>query len=275
MRMFKSTMVIVVLMATVLSAWAQEPAAGGGSAQQDQTAELAKKAQNPVADLMIMPLQYNIDFGIGPANATQQTLKFMPVIPFSLGQDWNLITRTIIPWIDAESPVEGGADLSGLGDIQQSFFFTPKKPVGGWILGAGPIIQYPSATDDALGSEKWGAGPSVIALQQKNGWTYGMLANHVWSFAGNDDRANINATFLQPFLARTTKTYTTFSLNTESLYDWKNSQWTVPINFSIGQMIKIGNLPISLELGYRYYVEKPDGGPDWGLRFFVKFLFPK
>jgi len=225
--------------------------------------------------LTIMPLQYNIDYGIGPAGASQQTLKFMPVIPFSLGPDWNLITRTIIPWIDAESPVEGGEDKSGLGDIQQSFFFTPKKPVGGWILGAGPIIQYSSATDDALGSEKWGAGPSVIALQQKNGWTIGTLANHVWSFAGNDDRANVNMTFLQPFLAKTTKSYTTYSINTESLYDWENSQWTVPINVSIGQMFKIGRQPISLELGYRYYAEKPEGGPDWGLRIFVKFLFPK
>jgi len=275
MNMFKSTMVLVVVMATALPAWAQEPATGEANAQQDQTSELAKKAQNPVADLIIMPLQYNIDYGIGPAGASQQTLKFMPVIPFSLGPDWNLITRTIIPWIDAESPVEGGEDKSGLGDIQQSFFFTPKKPVGGWILGAGPIIQYSSATDDALGSEKWGAGPSVIALQQKNGWTIGTLANHVWSFAGNDDRANVNMTFLQPFLAKTTKSYTTYSINTESLYDWENSQWTVPINVSIGQMFKIGKQPISLELGYRYYAEKPEGGPDWGLRVFVKFLFPK
>ncbi|MEE4112644.1 MAG: hypothetical protein V2I40_07500, partial [Desulfobacteraceae bacterium] len=128
MSTFKLTIVLAVVLATALPAWAQEPAEGGESARQDQTAELAKKAQNPVADLMIMPLQYNIDFGIGPADASQQTLKFMPVIPFSLGQDWNLITRTIIPWIDAESPVEGGDDKSGLGDIQQSFFFTPKKP---------------------------------------------------------------------------------------------------------------------------------------------------
>ena len=275
MSMFKSTMVLMVVLATALPVWGQEPATEVASTQQDQTAELAKKAQNPVADLMIMPLQYNIDYGIGPADASQQTLKFMPVIPFSLGTEWNLITRTIIPWIDAQSPVKGGEDKSGLGDIQQSFFFTPKEPVGGWILGAGPIIQYPSATDDALGSEKWGAGPSFIVLKQKSGWTMGMLANHVWSFAGNEDRENVNVTFLQPFLAFTTKTYTTLSVNTESIYDWKNTQWTVPINVSLGQMIKIGKLPISLELGYRYYAEKPDNGPDWGLRAFVKFLFPK
>jgi len=275
MSRFKLTIALAVILATALSAWAQEPAAGGASDQQDQTAELAKKAQNPVADLMIMPLQYNIDFGIGPADASQQTLKFMPVIPFSLNPDWNLITRTIIPLIDAESPVKGGNDKSGLGDIQQSFFFTPKEPVGGWIIGAGPIIQYPSATDDALGSEKWGAGPSLIALQQKNGWTYGMLSNHIWSFAGNEDRDDVNMTFLQPFIAITSKSYTTLSLNTESLYDWKISQWTIPVNVTIGQMFKIGQLPISLELGYRYYVEKPEDGPDWGLRLFVKFLFPK
>jgi hypothetical protein len=271
----KTILILAVATATALSTWAQEPAAGGAGAQQDQTAELAIKAQNPVADLMIMPLQYNIDFGIGPADASQQTLKFMPVIPFSLGSKLNLIVRTIIPWIDAESPVDGGKDRSGLGDIQQSFFFTPKGPVGGWIVGAGPLIQYPSATDNALGSEKWGAGPSVIVLQQVSGWTYGLLANHVWSFAGSGQRDDVNITFLQPFLAKTTKTFTTLSLNTESVYDWRNSQWTVPLNLSLGQMLKIGKLPISLELGYRYYAEKPDNGPEWGLRFFVKFLFPQ
>ena len=275
MSLFKATVFLAVATVAALSAGAQAPAADEAGAQQDQTAELAKKAQNPVADLIIMPFQYNIDFGIGPADASRQDLKFMPVIPFSLGEEWNLITRTIIPWIDAESPVKGGEDKSGLGDIQQSFFFTPKKPVGGWILGAGPIIQYPSATDDALGSEKWGAGGSLIALQQKNGWTYGALANHVQSFAGNGDRDDVSGTFLQPFLAKTTKTYTTLSLNTETIYDWENSQWTVPINISLGQMIKIGKRPISLELGYRRYAEAPEDGPEWGLRLFVKFLFPQ
>lgn len=294
MSTFRMTVILATLTATMLPAWAQEPAPAGSNepqakpaelvkapegakteGQQESTAELAKKAQNPVADLMIMPFQYNIDFGIGPEDAVQQNLKFMPVIPFSLGEEWNLITRTIIPWIDAESPVKGGKDKSGLGDIQQSFFFTPKDEVGGWIIGAGPILQYPSATDDALGSEKWGVGPSLIVLQQKNGWTYGALANHVESFAGNGDRDNVSATFLQPFLAKTTKTYTTLSLNTETIYDWENSQWTVPINISLGQMIKVGKMPISLELGYRYYAEAPKDGPEWGLRLFVKLLFPK
>lgn len=85
----------------------------------------------------------------------------------------------------------------------------------------------------------------------------------------------MSATFLQPFLAYTTKTYTTFALNTESTYDWNSSQWTVPINISVNQILKIANLPISLQIGYRYYAEKPTGGPDWGLRFAITLLFPK
>jgi hypothetical protein len=260
------------------SAQAQkEPTASGGggeAGQKDDAAELAKKLQNPVASLISVPLQSNWDFGIGSANAMRYTLNVQPVIPFSLNAEWNLITRTIIPVIHAESPVAGGSDAGGLGDTVQSFFFSPKEPVGGWILAAGPVALWPTATDSALGSGKWGAGPTVLALRQEHGWTYGALANHIWSYAGWGDR-NVNATFLQPFVSYTTKTYTTFGLNTESTYDWEQSQWTVPINVLLSQLVKIGGKPVQFQVGYRYYAEKPDGGPDWGLRFTVTFLFPK
>ena len=251
---------------------------GGAVYAQDggnEEEELAKKTQNPIASMVSVPLQYNIDFGIGPAAATQQWLNIQPVIPFSLGNDWNLIIRTILPLINAESPVQGGDDKSGLGDITQSFFFSPKQPTNGWILGAGPVVLYPSATDNALGSEKWSAGPTAVALKQENGWTYGILANHLFSFAGPDDRNEVNTTFLQPFLSKTTKSYTTFGVNTESTYDWEHSQWTVPINATITQLLKIGGQPLTLQVGYRYYAEKAEGGPDWGLRTAITFLFPK
>jgi hypothetical protein len=237
--------------------------------------ELAKAALNPIAALISVPLQNNWDFGIGPADARRYTLNVQPVIPFTLNSELNLITRTIIPYIHAESPVMNGDDKSGLGDIVQSFFFSPKKPVGGWIVGAGPVFLYPSASDDALGSKKWGAGPTAVLLKQDSGFTYGLLFNHLWSFAGDDERANVSATFLQPFFSYTTKKFTTFGLNTESTYDWQNSQWTVPINATVTQMLKIGGQPLTLQLGYRYYAEKPQDGPDWGLRFTVTFLFPK
>jgi hypothetical protein len=244
-------------------------------AQGDSSSELAKKLQNPVATLISVPFQSNWDFGIGHADAMRYTLNVQPVIPFSLGKDWNLITRTIVPFIHAESPVSGGDGHGGVGDITQSFFLSPREPVGGWIVGAGPVLLYPSASDDALGSEKWGAGPTAVLLRQDSGFTYGVLANHIWSFAGSDDRADISATFLQPFVSYTTKTATTFGMNTESTYDWENSDWTVPLNVFVTQLLKLGGQPISLSLGGRYYAERPIGGPDSGIRFTITFLFPK
>jgi hypothetical protein len=220
--------------------------------------ELAKKTQNPIAALISVPLQSNWDFGIGPADATKYTL----------------ILRTIVPVISMESPVPGGDSKSGLGDIVQSFFFSPVQPVDGWIVGAGPVFLYPTGAQ-AFSAKKTGAGPTAVALKQQSGWTYGMLANHIWSFAGPSDRQDVNATFLQPFLSFTTKTYTTLGVNTESTYDWVNSQWTVPINLTITQMLKVGGQPLTLQAGYRYYADAPDGGPDWGLRFTFTLLFPK
>lgn len=238
----------------------------------EEDADLAKKTQNPVADLISLPMQSNWDFDLGPKeNKSSFTLNVQPVIPISLNEEYNLITRTIIPIKKIELP----ESESGMGDITQSFFLSPKQPVGGWIIGGGPVLLYPTASDDLLGSEKWAAGPTAVFLKQEHGWTYGLLANHLWSFAGDDDREDISATFLQPFLAYTTKSYTTPGINTESTYDWESEQWTVPINATVTQLLKIGEQPISLQLGYRYYADAPKYGPDWGLRFVLTLLFPK
>lgn len=256
-----------------LTAFAVEGKAQGEGVT-DQQADLAKKLSNPVADLISVPFQSNWDFGIGPENAMRYTLNVQPVIPISIGKDWNLITRTIMPIIHAQAPAKGLEDKSGLGDILQSFFFSPKAPTGGgWIVGAGPVILYPTGTD-GLSAHQWGYGPTAVLLKQEKGWTYGMLANHVWSFSGGDEN-DISSTFIQPFLAYTTKKHTTFTLNTESTFDWQEDQWTIPMNLLVAQVLKIGGMPISLQAGGRVYAEKPDGGPDWGLRFAVTLLFPK
>lgn len=262
-------MISLVCVTVMLVASSLRAAEGG-----DEKAELAKQLANPIASLISVPLQNNWDFGIGPEKAMRYTLNVQPVIPFSIGKEWNLITRTIVPLIYAEESAKGIGDQRGLGDILQSFFFSPKAPTGGgWIWGAGPVALYPSGTD-GLSAHKWGAGPTAVVLKQENGWTYGMLANHVWSFSGSGDN-DISNSFIQPFLAYTTKTSTTFTLNTESSYDWKGEQWTVPINLMVAQLMKIGGMPIQFQVGGRYYTDKPGGGPDWGLRFAAIFLFPK
>jgi hypothetical protein len=234
--------------------------------------ELAKKTQNPIASMISVPMQFNWDFDLGPDNNRSNfLLNVQPVIPISLNPQYNLIVRTIIPVKANEFP----ASVGGLGDIAQSFFFSPKKPLNGWIVGAGPFMLYPSATNETLGGRKWGAGPTAVLLKQQSGFTYGFLGNHLWSYAGSSDRDEVNATFLQPFLSFTMKSYTTFGVNTESTYDWKNSQWTVPINGTVTQLLKIGGQPLTVQLGYRYYAEAPTNGPSWGVRFAVTLLFPK
>lgn len=236
--------------------------------------ELVKQLANPVSALISVPFQNNFDFGLGPNDdGFKYTLNFQPVIPFSLNQDWNLITRTIVPFI-AQTDVVPNTTQTGLGDITQSFFFSPTQKVLGLTIGAGPVFLYPVATDDLLGSEKWGAGPTIVFVKQEGPWSWGMLLNHIWSFAGDDRRNYVSSTFLQPFVSYATKTKTTFSLNAESSYDWHNSQWTVPINFSVAQLTKIGTLPVQFTIGGKIYVEGPNGAPDWGVRFTITPLFP-
>ena len=245
-------------------------------ADADEAAELAKKLANPVASLISVPFQYNYDANFGPKeDGSKSLLNIQPVWPFSLGEDWNLITRTIVPVV-SQTDLPPGSDASGIGDILQSFFFSPKAPIGGWILAVGPVMLYPTASDHTLGGGKWGAGPTALALKQANGWTYGMLLNHVVSFAGDEGRADLNSTFFQPILTFITTTKTTLALNTESTYNWEAEQWAVPVNATVSQLLLVGGMPVSVGGGIRYWAEAPEFGPEGlGFRFVVTLLFPK
>lgn len=247
----------------------ESDSAGGGDA------DLAKKLNNPVASLISVPFQFNYDEGFGPKDAGRYTLNIQPVVPISLSEDWNLIVRTIVPIIHQESLAEGLDSDTGLGDTTQSFFFSPKEPIGGWILAAGPVALWPTGTDPELRSESVGLGPTGLILRQEHGWTYGVLANHLWSVTQSDDHEEVNSTYLQPFLSYTWPTSTTLALNMESSYDWNASEWTIPLNLQLAQLVRIGDHPMQFQIGGRYYADSPDGGAEWGLRFTFTLLFPK
>lgn len=241
-------------------------------------AELAKKLSNPVAALISVPFQLNYDQDIGTAEEGERlTLNIQPVIPVSISTDWNLISRTILPLTYQNDIFPGGGSQSGTGDIVQSVFFSPKAPTsGGLIWGVGPVLLLPTASDDLFGSEKWGAGPTAVVLKQQGHWTYGALANHIWSFAGEDDRADVNATFLQPFMSYTTPKAVTYSFNTEATYDWQSSEASVPLNLAVAKVTRLGSQLVSLSVGIRYYVDSTPTGPEgFGGRLVFTLLFPK
>jgi len=273
---FLITVHCILVLLTSLSAYAgNTPAADGGH----DAAALAKKLANPIASLISMPFQYNYDENYGADDeGSVSKLNIQPVIPITLNDKWNLITRTIMPLIDQQDIPFKGEDESGIGDITASQFLSPAAPTDrGWIWGVGMVELIPTASDDMLGGEKWGLGPTAVALKQVGPWTFGGLFNHIWSVAGDDDRADISSTFIQPFLAFVIKkTYTTISINTESSYDWETNKWSVPINLGVYQMLKVGGVPIQIGGGVRYWAESPDAGPeDWGARAQLTFLFPK
>ncbi|RBW52433.1 transporter [Phaeobacter gallaeciensis] len=237
--------------------------------------ELAKKLANPVAALISVPFEYKYDQNLGPNDeGTQRTLVVKPVIPFSLNDDWNLITRTIIPyvWLDGVTP---GSSSNRFGDIQASFFFSPKKPTSrGVTWGVGPILQIPTSSSNGLGRNEWGAGITGLALTQNGPWTIGLLGSHTWDIAGAD--TDQSDTFVQPFLNYTTPDAWTFVLNTESTYDWIADDWSVPINANVRKLVTLGDQRVSFTVGVRNWIKSSDNGPDgWGATLGATMLFPK
>ena len=247
-----------------------------GIAQEDP-ASLAKQLSNPIASLISVPFQGNYNGNIGPAeDGEQYYVNLQPVVPFALSPEWTMISRTILPIVYQDDIFPGAGSQFGLGDITQSLFFSPQPAPGGLIWGVGPAFNIPTATDDLLGSSQFGIGPTGVALWQGGGWTIGALANQIWSVGDAAEDEKIDQAFLQPFISYTTPDAWTFTLNTESTYNWLTDEWSVPINFQIGKLVTIDKQPVSFTAGLRYWADSPqDIGPEgWGGRFVVTFLFP-
>ena len=285
-RSLAAVVVSVALAATLAGAQSQAPSAAP-PAQGASTEDLQKATQNPVASLISVPLQNNVDENIGPYARDRNTLNIQPVIPTEVSANWNLIPRIIAPLVYQPFLATGNPDVNaqqhlgtfGLGDIQPTFFLAPATP-SKLIWGIGPALLLPTATDDALGLGKWCAGPSLVALVQPGKFTIGALASNLWSFAGSAGRADVNSMTLQYFVNYNLQKgwfLTSAPILSANWHASSGNVWLVPAGGGFGRIFKVGGQPLNGSVSAYYNVIRPDTqpSPTWQLRLQLAFLFPR
>ncbi len=248
----------------------------GDNAAAESATDLAKQIQNPVGDLISLPLQYNVNFGYGPHQGTQHVLNLQPVIPFHVDDDWNVITRTILPvvWNPGSSiptvPI-------GTGPISFTAILSPSHDVDGWLWGAGPVVQLPTISSVTLGSSVWGAGPSAVIVYSGGPWVAGALLNNVWSLGGTPGPSgNSYSNFLaNPFVAYNFDDgwYLSSAPNITANWQVSGTKWTVPIGGGGGRIFLIGTLPVDLSVSAYYNAIRPTFGANWQLSTQLTVVF--
>lgn len=245
----------------------------------ENTTVLAKKLQNPIGDLISVPFQSNTNFNYGPNKGTQVILNIQPVIPIHVNENWNIITRTILPLIWQPSLQPRDTVPFGTGPTTFSAFLSPAQPSNGWLWGVGPVIQLPTSSNATLGSNVWGGGLTAVAVYMSGPWVAGALANNVWSFGGTSgaDGTSYNNFLLQPFVnynfGRGWYVGTSPIISANWLVAGDNA-WTLPIGGQVGRVIKIGGkLPVNLSLGAYYNALRPQFGSNWQLRAQATLIF--
>ena len=269
-RRFALALMAAVLFSNTTSA--QQPAAAG----EDDSADLAKQLANPIASLVSVPFQFNWEQNVGPSELTRFVLNVQPVMPFTVNDRVNLIVRLIAPLVSQPPLFDGGSAAFGISDVTTSFFISPSKSRR-LIWGAGPVVVLPSTSEPTLGSGKWSAGPTVVALKQAGPWTVGALWNQVWSFSGDPSRNDVNQMFLQPFAAYQATRTITLTVQSETTANWETDEdrWTVPVNFVISKLSSFGTFPASYQMGFGVFPVHPEVGPSWKVRAAIVLLLPR
>ncbi len=243
------------------------------------TEQLAKIAQNPIGNLISVPFQNNTNFDVGQKKGTQDVLNIQPVIPVSIDDHWNVITRTILPVIRQPGMVPGENAITGIGNLQFNAFLSPATP-GEWIWGAGAIVQAPTNSNSKLGNGNWGLGPTFVVLHVESGspWVYGVLVNNIWSLSSSETGGAYNNGLIQPFLNYNMKEGLYLTSAPILTVDWKatgSNRWTVPLGGGVGKIFHLGKLPVNSQISAYYNVARPDFAASWQLRVQVQFMFPK
>jgi hypothetical protein len=249
------------------------------TAQEDMRAA----AQNPLSSMYSLPLKFSYDQGAKNGNAGIFTVQ--PVIPITIG-NWNLVNRVIIPYADIPGPISGqpgnpnpipGPGARGLGDINYSIFFSPVK-TSKIIWGLGPSINFPTATNDQLGSGKWSIGPTAVALTITDWGSMGGIARHLWSVAGDSNRKYVNQSLIEPFVNYNLDNGWFVMSDLVITANWSaphNNRWTVPLGGGVGRVFNIGKQAINAKMELYHNIVRPDGAPDWKATFTWQFMFPK
>ena len=240
--------------------------------------DIAKVAQNPIASVISVPFQNNTNLNVGPEAGALNVLNVQPVVPLSLNENWNVITRTIVPVISSPTPAADETRTNGIGDTLFTAFLSPAHSAG-WIWGVGPAIEAPTHSDSSLGNGNWGLGPSFVVLHLEKGspWLYGVLVNNVWSVSHSGSRSYSNGV-MQPFINYNIRNGWYLVSSPIVTVDWKapgNQQWTVPLGGGFGKIVHLGRLPVNLQLAGYYNVASPAEGPNWQIRTQLQLLFPK
>jgi hypothetical protein len=268
----RSALVTVIVCPSLAGAQTASQTPPQGNAQA-QAVELAKQTQNPVSSLISVPLQANWDFGLGDRDAVGTVFNIQPVMPFGISKSTNIILRVIMPL--TSQPGADGMRVNGMGDVVATAFFSPAKS-GRIIWGAGPVFQLPAATSAALGSEKFGIGPSVVVLTQPGPWTIGALYNSIWSTSGANDREDVNSMFLQPFANYNLGHGLALGAMMEASANWEAEEaWTAPLLFTVSKVTLLGKRPVNFLVGAGPTVASPEGGANWRFRFAAIFMFPR
>ena len=260
----------IVLAIVMLSGNLQLACAQGSS-------DIAKQAQNPIASLVSVPLENDFNPQTGVKKEDSYLFELKPVVPFRLSNDWNLITRTIIPVIQVPDLAPGVSGTGGLGDVQESLFLSPTK-AGPVIWGAGSVISFPTATENILGTKKLSLGPTVVVLRIQGHWLFGALAQNLFSVAGPSARPDVNQMLLQPFVNYNLphKWYLVSSPIITANWEVTSSErWVVPVGGGVGKIVHFGNVPVNVYTQFFRNVQRPDGTSSWSARFQMQFLFPK
>lgn len=255
--------------------WAQGEAPTQTKAEMEaKAAALAKQTQNPVADLVTIPIQFNWNTGGGLGDQTLQVINIQPVLPLALDDDWLLVSRTIVPLVNV--PLPSGDRSTGIGDIQEQMYLTSTKP-GKVIWGFGPIFSFPTATNDVLTTGQFALGADFVVLTMPGKWVIGAIANQLWRIGGSDNTTAINAFFVQPFINYNFHRGWSISTAPSITADWSapsGQEWTVPLGIGVSKVDRIGKQPVNLSLQYYHNVVRPDNGPADVVRMVFALLYP-